>query len=187
MRLVNGIDLGDATPRQLADFRLQNIGFIFQSYNLIPVLTAAENADDYASQAMTAAGSFISSYGPDVTLDIGEPTTYDYTAYMDSITEEVDNILNNDVINTKYKLFSGLVEKDTGLESIFASNAEWNSRDPLDVMDSLSNRFNQQFTFGSSTGGLANTMNDLASFLANGMIYDENGNLMDMPEELFAI
>lgn len=32
------------TVRQLADFRLHNIGFIFQSYNLIPVLTAEENA-----------------------------------------------------------------------------------------------------------------------------------------------
>ena len=43
--IVSDIDLGTANPRQLADFRLQNIGFIFQSYNLIPVLTAAENAE----------------------------------------------------------------------------------------------------------------------------------------------
>jgi len=42
---VSGLDLGTASSRQLADFRLQNIGFIFQSYNLIPVLTAAENAE----------------------------------------------------------------------------------------------------------------------------------------------
>ncbi len=43
--MVNGRNLGTASSRQLADFRLQNIGFIFQSYNLIPVLTAAENAE----------------------------------------------------------------------------------------------------------------------------------------------
>jgi len=43
--IVSGLNLGTASPRQLADFRLQNIGFIFQSYNLIPVLTAAENAE----------------------------------------------------------------------------------------------------------------------------------------------
>jgi len=43
--IVSGIDLGTASSRQLADFRLQHIGFIFQSYNLIPVLTAAENAE----------------------------------------------------------------------------------------------------------------------------------------------
>lgn len=43
--IVNDLDLGEAGKRELADFRLQNIGFIFQSYNLIPVLTAAENAE----------------------------------------------------------------------------------------------------------------------------------------------
>ena len=43
--IFNGLDLGTASKRALADFRLQNIGFIFQSYNLIPVLTAAENAE----------------------------------------------------------------------------------------------------------------------------------------------
>jgi putative ABC transport system ATP-binding protein len=43
--IVSGLDLGQSSNRQLADFRLQNIGFIFQSYNLIPVLTAAENAE----------------------------------------------------------------------------------------------------------------------------------------------
>ena len=43
--IVSDLDLGTASSRQLADFRLQHIGFIFQSYNLIPVLTAAENAE----------------------------------------------------------------------------------------------------------------------------------------------
>ncbi len=42
---VCGIDLVAARERDLSDFRLRNIGFIFQSYNLIPVLTAAENAE----------------------------------------------------------------------------------------------------------------------------------------------
>lgn len=30
---------------QLTDFRLKNIGFVFQSYNLVPVLTAKENVE----------------------------------------------------------------------------------------------------------------------------------------------
>lgn len=42
---VGGLDLGTASKKELADFRQQNVGFIFQSYNLIPVLTAAENAE----------------------------------------------------------------------------------------------------------------------------------------------
>ena len=43
--IFGGQDMGRVKPKKLADFRLQNIGFIFQSYNLIPVLTAAENAE----------------------------------------------------------------------------------------------------------------------------------------------
>lgn len=43
--LVDDRNVGQQTVRELADFRLHHIGFIFQSYNLIPVLTAAENAE----------------------------------------------------------------------------------------------------------------------------------------------
>ena len=42
---VGGLDLGGASAAALADYRLRRVGFIFQSYNLIPVLTAAENAE----------------------------------------------------------------------------------------------------------------------------------------------
>jgi putative ABC transport system ATP-binding protein len=42
---VEGREVGRSTVKSLADFRLRKIGFIFQSYNLIPVLTAAENAE----------------------------------------------------------------------------------------------------------------------------------------------
>jgi len=31
--------------RKLTDFRMNNIGFVFQAYNLIPVLTAKENVE----------------------------------------------------------------------------------------------------------------------------------------------
>lgn len=39
-----GTDITALPERALSRFRLQNIGFIFQQYNLIPTLTAAENA-----------------------------------------------------------------------------------------------------------------------------------------------
>jgi len=42
---VNGRDLGSMSRNELAQFRLENLGFIFQSYNLIPVLSAEENAE----------------------------------------------------------------------------------------------------------------------------------------------
>lgn len=41
--LVDGIDVSTLNSKQMVDFRLHNIGFVFQSYNLIPVLTASEN------------------------------------------------------------------------------------------------------------------------------------------------
>ena len=41
---VLGEDLGRKKSGGLADFRLANFGFIFQQFNLLPALTAAENA-----------------------------------------------------------------------------------------------------------------------------------------------
>jgi putative ABC transport system ATP-binding protein len=43
--LIAGTNLGTLKPSELIDFRLNNIGFVFQSYNLIPVLTAKENVE----------------------------------------------------------------------------------------------------------------------------------------------
>ncbi len=42
---VGGEEITESSPSKLIDFRLRNIGFIFQSYNLIPVLTARENVE----------------------------------------------------------------------------------------------------------------------------------------------
>jgi putative ABC transport system ATP-binding protein len=41
--IIDGTQLDTLKPRQLIDYRLNNIGFVFQAYNLIPVLTAIEN------------------------------------------------------------------------------------------------------------------------------------------------
>jgi len=43
--LVKGVDISGLKPSELIDFRLRNIGFVFQAYNLIPVLTAKENIE----------------------------------------------------------------------------------------------------------------------------------------------
>lgn len=58
LNLVAGIDRADSgsvtvagrviaemNDDELSDFRAQNIGFVFQNFNLIPVLTAAENVE----------------------------------------------------------------------------------------------------------------------------------------------
>ena len=42
---IDNQDISQFTENQLIDFRLNNIGFVFQAYNLIPVLSAYENAE----------------------------------------------------------------------------------------------------------------------------------------------
>ncbi|HPO27102.1 MAG TPA: ABC transporter ATP-binding protein, partial [Petrotogaceae bacterium] len=42
---IDGTDITKMNDNQLTCFRARNMGFIFQSYNLIPVLNAVENAE----------------------------------------------------------------------------------------------------------------------------------------------
>jgi len=43
--VMNGRALNDMNQSQLANLRLHDIGFVFQAYNLIPVLSALENVE----------------------------------------------------------------------------------------------------------------------------------------------
>jgi putative ABC transport system ATP-binding protein len=43
--LLNGEDMALKSRRELADIRLKKIGFVFQAYNLNPVLSAIENVE----------------------------------------------------------------------------------------------------------------------------------------------
>ena len=42
---LNSIDISGLKEAQLSDFRLFQLGFVFQSYNLVPVLSALENVE----------------------------------------------------------------------------------------------------------------------------------------------
>lgn len=42
---LNDIDISALKESQLSDFRLFQLGFVFQSYNLVPVLSALENVE----------------------------------------------------------------------------------------------------------------------------------------------
>ncbi|CAF0726003.1 unnamed protein product [Didymodactylos carnosus] len=42
--VINGVNIAALTDSQLTRFRRDNVGFIFQSYNLLPTLNAKENA-----------------------------------------------------------------------------------------------------------------------------------------------
>tara|TARA_B110000881_G_scaffold110261_1_gene96801 strand:+ start:3413 stop:4096 length:684 start_codon:yes stop_codon:yes gene_type:complete len=42
---IGGVSINEMSESELTAFRLQHIGFVFQAYNLIPVLTAKENIE----------------------------------------------------------------------------------------------------------------------------------------------
>ncbi|MDC8785716.1 ABC transporter ATP-binding protein [Roseateles koreensis] len=42
---IGGVNIAHLSEGQLADWRAHNVGFIFQFYNLLPVLTALENVE----------------------------------------------------------------------------------------------------------------------------------------------
>jgi len=42
---IDGVKINELSAQKLTDFRMNNIGFVFQAYNLIPVLTAKENVE----------------------------------------------------------------------------------------------------------------------------------------------
>src|SRR5689334_1666772 len=43
--LIEGVGLSEMTDEQRTDYRARRMGFVFQFYNLMPVLTAAENVE----------------------------------------------------------------------------------------------------------------------------------------------
>lgn len=43
--IIDGRDVSGQTPDQLADYRARTVGFIFQTFNLFPVLSAYENVE----------------------------------------------------------------------------------------------------------------------------------------------
>jgi len=42
---IEGNDIGGKSPDELADLRLNTLGFVFQTFNLLPVLSARENVE----------------------------------------------------------------------------------------------------------------------------------------------
>ena len=42
---IDGVQLEGKSTRELSDLRLTKIGFVFQAYNLVPVLSARENVE----------------------------------------------------------------------------------------------------------------------------------------------
>ena len=68
--IVDQTDLSKLNSRQLVDFRLHNIGFVFQAYNLIPVLTARENVS-FIMELQGAPKKMIETRTNEILADVG--------------------------------------------------------------------------------------------------------------------
>lgn len=68
--IVDKTDLSKLNSRQLVDFRLHNIGFVFQAYNLIPVLTARENVS-FIMELQGAPKKMIENRTNEILADVG--------------------------------------------------------------------------------------------------------------------
>ena len=70
---IGGVGLGEASRAELARFRRHNVSFVFQTFNLFPALTAAENVQfsiDLAGRGATAAaGEVLTRVGLGERLD----------------------------------------------------------------------------------------------------------------------
>jgi putative ABC transport system ATP-binding protein len=69
--IVDSIDITQLNQKQLVDFRLKNIGFVFQSYNLISVLTVAENVSFIMELQQGRVKSEIDARTKEILSDVG--------------------------------------------------------------------------------------------------------------------
>lgn len=67
---IGDILLNELKPRETAELRLHKIGFVFQAYNLIPVLTALENVE-YVLMLQGIAGAERRSRSTHVLKEVG--------------------------------------------------------------------------------------------------------------------
>lgn len=55
---VGGCDVGSLNGRDLTEYRRRQVGFVFQFFNLVPTLTAAENVEVIAELTGPSGGSW---------------------------------------------------------------------------------------------------------------------------------
>jgi putative ABC transport system ATP-binding protein len=67
---IEGERIDEMSKGELADLRLQKIGFVFQAYNLIPVLTARENVE-FVMQVQGVSGEERSVRSTEVLTEVG--------------------------------------------------------------------------------------------------------------------
>ena len=64
---VDGTEIAGMSPKKLTDYRRDNLGFIFQAYNLVPNLTVKENIEvcQYLTKNPLDLNELLEVLGPD--------------------------------------------------------------------------------------------------------------------------
>ena len=102
--LVDGVDISEYSETKLSEYRAENVGFIFQFYNILPTLTVLENVDivrDIVKNYSDSKQELTISPLPSTTLNLINIEINDYLTIIDtpglidegSITNYVDNEL----------------------------------------------------------------------------------------------
>jgi putative ABC transport system ATP-binding protein len=68
--IINDVDVTKVPLKKLADFRKKNLGFVFQTFNLIPVLTAFENVA-FSLELLSLSSSEIKSRTMAILKEVG--------------------------------------------------------------------------------------------------------------------
>ena len=157
--IVDGNELFDMTEEQLTIFRRRNIGFVFQSYNLVPILSVYEN--------------------------IVLPIELDGKAVDKSFLKEILDVLGiADKRNSMPNQLSGGQQQRVAIARALASKPSViladeptgnldskTSRDVLNLLKETSTRFNQTMVII--------THNENISQLADRVIHIEDGKIVN--------
>ena len=137
---INNVDIKMLKDNELIDFRLRNIGFVFQSYNLMPVLSAKENVEfimhlqgvDSAERSQKAE-SILRSVGLEDKLHVrpkelsgGQQQRVAVARALasrpkfvlaDEPTANLDSVSTNDLLDIMYKM-----NQEEGMTFIFSTH-----------------------------------------------------------------
>jgi putative ABC transport system ATP-binding protein len=80
--MVNGNEIQGLSQRKLTKYRQNNIGFVFQFFNLIPNLTARENVEFVLEYVMNLPGKDVHERAEDLLADVGLKGREDHYPYQ---------------------------------------------------------------------------------------------------------